>query len=295
MKKLITLILFLFACGDEADFADVELGQSQVAWTAKPSTTAGVTWGSQENLGNTACTKTAASNCFFHGHHGGDTLSMGFSYWVHSEWSNSEETLIEGLVDTFVSNATTLISLSPQTQLPWSFQRLDGTVEPSNANVVIRAGFANGTLSNTVGQYVTVDWDDSNCFKLDEPTLLTGSYYRCNSFVNGNPGTDVKVAKIIFALDDLNQYMIQEGYTESQKTATRRHVLWHGLLAELGLGGVNSSTSPTKKTFSKTTPVNQFITAGEQCRWRGLFDKITNNGNPTESHQFKLSATTCAD
>ena len=291
----------LVACGgvDNGDLfpdapdAGAELGSVEQGWTTRKSSTGGRTWGVRDDYGNTACahTQSSSSNCYFHGHNGGDTLDMVVKYWVNPQWTDANDDLVRGIVDTFISNAQWAVG-NGQADLPWSFQRLSGTTKPSAANVVIQAGYASGTLGTNVGQYVRFTPASTGCVTLNEPTSLPGTYHQCMVF--GGAGT-ANSSIIAFDLDSLEAYMFQQGYSASQKETTRRHVLWHAMFAELGLGGHhNAQHSSTRMYFSKTDGINSFLTSEEICRWRRLTDAIANNGNPGDQTNFRLSSSTCS-
>lgn len=280
------IALLLFACGAPVD--DEELGQTSQEWATRQSAVGGRTWGAREEFGNPACTLTQSNSaqCFFHGTANASAGDNIIKWWPHTEWFNSEDAMIASLIDTFISNANGFLG-NGQSAMPWSFQRLVGNTEPSGTNVVIRNKVipAGEALTTNVGQYVSVDWDNpGNCVfnlidpngALDEPTPLNGQYRNCIR------------ATIYFALNDLETYMAQQGYSETAKTDTRRHVLWHAMFAELGLGGTNTSTnSATRVTFSKTNRITQVLSSEELCRWRNV-------NNTQSTFQFIVTNNTCS-
>lgn len=287
----IALALF-FGCGGEPgemfpepSDGGAELGSVEQGWTTKVSGTGFRIWGAKENFGNTACTLTqnSSSVCYYHGHNGGDTLDMVVKYWVNPQWVNTLDDIVRADVDTFISNA--LWVTQNGAQLPWSFQRLGGNTQPADANVIIQAGYASGTLSGYVGQYISVDWQ--NCSgEQSEPEPIPGTFHKCNT---GGAGWNGK-AVISFDLDGLESYMTQQGYSAAAKTDTRRHVLWHGMHAELGIGGTNNTiNSSTRTLFTPTNRITNFLSSEEICRWRGLTDAIANNGNPGDQANYRVN------
>lgn len=300
MRKVIRLgaLIALAACGapadDEAlDGDSVELGNLPQAWVAKKASLGHRTWGARENTGNTSCDslQSTSSTCYFHGHNGFDTLDMVVKYWVNPQWTDAEDAMIQGMVDLFISNANVILG-GGQAQLPWSFSRLTGNVQPTDANVVIQAGFASGTLGSTVGQYTNVNWNDTRCLELAEPTAVNGTYRACHTVTAF--GTGVNTAVISFDLGGLEAYMFQQGYSEAAKTDTRRHVLWHSMIAELGMGGTDTTqNSASRTTFSKTNRISAVVSGEEACRWRGLKDAIAQAGNPGDQTNYRIGATLC--
>jgi hypothetical protein len=294
------LVSALFACGapDEAPFFDVvesndeDLWSITQGWATRYAQPSGRTWGAAQSSGNPACTiaQNDSTNCYFHGHNGSDTLDMVVKYWVNPQWTSAYDAIVQGLVDAWVIAAQNDTG-NGQAVLPWSFQRLTGLTPPAGANVIIQAGYTTGTLSNSVGQYVSIQ-RGTDCFELSEPSPLNGKYHACQT--GGYNGQPLVAATINVDFDSLEAYMFQQGYSANQKNVTRMHVLRHGLVAEIGIGGTNSSAnSVTRTTFSKSNPIPAGLTSEEKCRWRGVSDFISNNGQPGETTQLTVSAATC--
>jgi hypothetical protein len=300
MKIASILALGLLACGgvdngdlfDDSPDAGPEFGTVEQGWATRKSASGGRTWGATEGAGQ-ACilNQTTDTECFFHGHNGSDTLDVVVKYWVNPQWTNAYDDTVRFLVDGFVTYATSVTN-NGQAFLPWSFQRLSGATQPSNANVIIQAGYSSGTLSNLVSQYVSIDPNDNQCVPLQEPAgAVNGTYHQCLTTNAGNPAL---AGTINVDFDSLEAYFFQQGFTNAQKANARRHVLFHGMLAQLGLGGTNTTIdSATRTVFLKTIPITQTTSSEELCRWRQLSDTITNNGLPGTSFEFAVSPNTC--
>lgn len=303
LAALAALCLFV-ACGDEpyedadasedasAD-ASEELVTMQQGWATRKSAVGGRTWGSTEGAGQ-ACivNQTSNTNCFFHGHNGYDTLDVVVNYWVNPQWTDAYDDTVRFLVDGFVTYATSVTY--QQAFLPWSFQRLAGSTQPANANVIIQAGYASGTLGPNVDQYVSVDFNNSTCHSLYEYAGdVNGTYHQCVTSV-GDPQTTQLAATISVDFDALESYFFQQGFSNSQKTAARRHVLYHGMLAALGLGGTNTTiNSATRTVFLKNQPITATTSSEELCRWRQLSDLLGQGDQQGRSFSFMVSSNTC--
>ncbi len=263
--------------------AGAELGTAEQSWATRKSAVGGRTWGSQAGFGNSSCSLTvgANTNCYFHYTNGFNEQLI--KYWPHTEFFNSEDAIIASALDVFISNANVYVGTGANPAMIWSFQRLVGNTEPPGTTVVIRNKVvpAGEVLTTNIGQYVSVVWSQcGDLFGNPETPLyespeVNGRYYNCRR------------AEVYFALNDLQVYMAQQGYTGSAVTDTIQHVLWHGLYAELGLGGVNTSVnSATRMTFSKTGRITSPLSNEEICRWR--------QAHNLDPNSYVVSSNTCS-
>lgn len=295
MKNLVqragyALIMALAACGgeagelfDDAPDGGAQIGTAEQSLSTRKSAVGGRTWGSQQAFGNSSCSLTVGANtrCYFH-------YTSGFNqqlikYWPHTEFFNSEDAIIASALDVFISNANVFVGSGANPAMIWSFQRLVGNTEPEGTTVVIRNKVvpAGEVLGTNIGQYVSVVWSQCGDLfgnpdsPLPESPAVNGLYYNCRR------------AEVYFALNDLQVYMAQQGYSSLAQTETIQHVLWHGLYAELGIGGVNTSVnSSTRMTFSKTGRITQVLSNEEICRWRQVHNQ--------DADSYIVSNNTCS-
>lgn len=261
MKKLISLLtVALLSCAGYDDSYD-SIGQNQEPWQIRASSVA--TWGVRTDgvrtrcdLGTTnqTCTFTSSAGTAALGQNHQMIFPIKVDFTGRTEWQSE----MEALVDAFCTQMQNTINMTPNPVNNFSCYRVNSAV---GAKLLVKPSALNTQTNSLISNFGSLTF--ASTFTLTE--TLNGSYMSAGS-------ATVRLDPTV-----ITDYAASQGWNNTQKATARKRVLWHYLLAAIGVGSQNTSSGfASYGNVTNTTP--SVLTVEERCRIRNIDWDENNRG-----------------